>query len=117
MLQILSELQYYLCYPTQNVEIELSFFFLKNYDVQVRCFSICNVPDNKIEEMYEILNELNCEYRWVTFFIDEDNDVNVKGDIFRITYNTASSICIDFAFRIMSIINDALPEIMKTRWS
>lgn len=104
-------------YPAESGEIDLTCFFSENHDVQVRCFSLCNVPNDKIEEMYEVLNELNSKYRWVTFFIDDDNDVNVKGDLFSVTNNTAGYMCSDFMLRIINIIDDALPDIMKARWS
>lgn len=105
-----------------NKEVEGSsvgflFFFDKNDGiVNVYSLSICTIPDDKVVDIYPVLNELNSTYHWVKFYIDENNEIYMAGDAV-ITENTSGPICFILLMKFHSIIEDALPSIMKVRWS
>lgn len=83
-------------------------------DVKVRLFSLLRVPTEKQSAVLEQLNILNNRYRFVRFFLDNDNDVNIAYDF---TVSTSSDClgasCFEMLRRFVDIADEAYPEIMK----
>ncbi len=97
--------------------IEVLFFFDPSEKaVGVKCFSIAKVPEAKLANMYALLNNLNGEYRWVKFYIDDENEVTASSDA-TITKATADEVCYDRLLRFLDIVDEVYPQIMKTLWS
>ena len=61
-------------------------------------------------------NRLNAEYRWVKFYLDKDGDVNAAIDAV-ISEDDCGEACMNLVHRIIRIVDDAYPEIAKTRWA
>ena len=38
------------------------------------------VPADKVADVIFACNDLNCKYKWVTFYVDKDNDVVLHDD-------------------------------------
>ena len=85
-------------------------------DVSVRVFSILNVDKEKIVKLYPVLNQLNDEYRFVTFCWDKDGDVNMKYDYLE-TCQVPESSARELVIRLVRIIDDAYPRMMQALWS
>lgn len=97
--------------------ITLVFFFDDEGEhVAIYGWSIASVPPEKRSIMLEICNKLNCEYRWIRFYIDKDNDVSADIDAI-ITSSTIGSVCIELMFRMLNIIDEAYPTIMTALWN
>ena len=97
--------------------IEVLFFFDPSEKaVGVKSFSIAKVPEAKLASMYALLNNLNGEYRWVKFYIDDENEVTASSDA-AITKATADEVCYDRLLRFLDIVDEVYPQIMKTLWS
>ena len=77
---------------------------------------IGNVPVEKTAKMLLELNEFNRKFRWVKFYLDDDNDVVADGDVLFDEQN-AGAACFEMVMRTASIIDDAYPEIMRAIWS
>lgn len=75
-----------------------------------------SVPKDKIEKMYPVLNSLNAEYRWATFYINDEGTIILKGDGV-LDYDTCGTECEELTHRIVGIGNEAYPIIMKAVWS
>lgn len=105
-------------FKTDNAQnVRLNYFFDENdMTVNIKVFSLAEVPVDKLMDMYVLLNQLNSEYRWVTFYLDEDNEVTISGDAV-VEENTAGDELYQLAGRFLNIIDDVYPRIMKVRWS
>ncbi|MGN1030812.1 MAG: YbjN domain-containing protein, partial [Butyricicoccaceae bacterium] len=56
--------------------IVLHFFFEKDEEtVSVRNYDLCTCPKDKMAKMLIALNRVNAKYKWVNFYMDEDNDI------------------------------------------
>lgn len=105
----------YGCDNADSVSV-LVFFDESGDSVNVKSFSIAKVPGNKLMEMYTLINELNSEYRWVKFYVDNDNEITASGDAI-IGDDTAGAECLEIILRYINIIDEVYPRFMKTIWS
>lgn len=97
--------------------IPIRFFFDKDETaVAVRCFSICMYNQNKLAAGLLKANEINNEYRWVRFYIDDDNEATAAIDAV-ITTETCAEVCYELMIRMLNIVDDVYPEFMKACWS
>ena len=97
----------------------LSFYFFFDDDgesINLKIWDICKVSEEKMMEMYVVLNEINYEYRWVKLYIDKDNEVTASGDAI-IDENTAGEECCEILGRYLSILDDVYPRLMKVLWA
>ena len=100
-------------------QVKISLLFSENNDVAIRCFSLYNVPEQKLSAILFALNMLNSQYRDGKLFIDEDNDIQLASDVyFSEDLNEALDLCVN-AFKCFTrIIDSVLPkitEIMRMR--
>lgn len=97
--------------------IPIRFFFDTSCEaVAVRCFSICMFNQNKLAAGLLKANELNNEYRWLRFYIDEDNEATAAIDAV-IDTSTVGEVCYELMIRMLNIVDDVYPEFMKACWS
>jgi len=99
----------------QAVTVEF-FFDKKGKDVNISSYSIARVPKEKINKMLEKINALNRKYRWINFYIDDDNDISASYDAI-VNDDTAAEICMEHFYYFYNIIDEIYEEIMKTIWS
>lgn len=90
-------------------------FDLDGASAQLVTSPIASVPAEKTAAVLLALNESNCKFRWVKFYLDEDNDVIANGDVMFDEQNTADT-CIEMIMRTANIIDDAYADIMKAVW-
>ena len=99
-----------------NVPVKIIFFFDdNNQTVNIKVFSLCQVKVEKLMDMYVLLNQLNYEFRWVTFYLDEDNEVTLSGDAV-VDVETAGAELKQLCGRFLDIIDQVYPRIMKVVW-
>ena len=106
-------------YSGDNVDtIAVKVIFDEDGDglVALRCWSLGKVPDNKRSAMVVVCNNLNKEYRWVKFYIDDDNDITAALDAV-IDISTVGEVCIHLVNRMVGICDEAYPKLMKGLWS
>jgi hypothetical protein len=46
----------------------------------VRAYSIEQFTANQLSDAYEFCNRMNADYRWLTFYIDRDNELTARAD-------------------------------------
>lgn len=95
--------------------IYLQFYIKEQGDVQIKLFSLCKVKEEKEIEMLRTLNELNRDYRWLTFFIDENSEVTINTD-FMVSEDDVRDRCFEMAQMFVDIVDEAYPKIMMTLW-
>lgn len=94
----------------------LTFFFIfdeeESSSVNIGCFEICKLPENKNLVMLQTVNNLNGRYRWVTFSITSDGRVNAEMSV-AYTDENAEKLLFDSMYRIVDIVDSAYPVLMK----
>ena len=58
----------------------------------------------------------NAKYRWVKFYIDDDNDICVRSDAI-LDEGTCGEECREIILRMIGIIDESYPVFMKARWA
>ena len=97
--------------------IAVQFFFDADEDnAALRAFSIARVPQEKAAGMRTLLNSLMEEYRWIRLYLDSDNEVTAAIDAF-ITPETAGAVCYELLVRMVGIVDELYPRLMKELWS
>jgi hypothetical protein len=80
--------------------------------VIIRCYGIYPVAKNKRTPMLKALNQLNMNYRWVKFYLDEDSEVAAGADAI-INPHTAADVTYEMVVRTLNIIDDGYAQIKK----
>lgn len=70
------------------------------------------VPEEKLSDVIFTCNELNARYKWITFYVDRDNDVVFHDDAI-LSVENASDEAFELLIRILKIGDDVKPVIMK----
>jgi len=100
----------------QGIEL-LLIFDDNNESMAIRSFDYVSFPANKIDTMYKVCSQMNKQFRWVKFYVDEnDNTVTLSEDAV-IQLDTAGAEAWELIVRMVSIGDDAYPEFMKALWS
>ncbi len=83
--------------------------------VQFVCFEVASYKQDKLAAGLITCNALNQKYRWVKFYLDDDNDVRVESDAY-VSPGTTGEECMNMVRRVVSITDKAYPVIMKSIW-
>lgn len=104
-------------YQLENLpQLAAVFFFSEEcHDVSIHVFSIVKVASNKLIQAYKLCSELNAKWRWVKFYVDEDNELTAETDAV-IEPNTAGRECGELLLRCVDIVKDSYPNIMALVW-
>ena len=70
------------------------------------------VPDEKLSDVIFTCNEMNTQYKWITFYVDKDNDVVLHDDAILSVENCADE-AFELLLRMVRISEDVKPRIMK----
>ena len=98
--------------PNVNYEI-LIVLDKQETSVIIRCYGIYKVPKNKRTMVLKTLNQLNMNYRWVKFYLDEDSEVAAGADAI-INPHTAADVTYEMVVRTLNIIDDSYAQIKST---
>ncbi len=78
-------------------------------------FDIARFQAEKIPAGMIVCNTLNARYRWVKFFLDDDYDIRCQMDCY-VEMNTCGEMLMSLVRRMVSIIDEAYPDLMKAQW-
>lgn len=70
------------------------------------------VPEEKLTDLVFACNELNSQYKWITFYVDSDNDIVLHNDAI-LSVDGASDEAFELLLRILKIGDDVKPVLMK----
>ena len=70
------------------------------------------VPDEKLADVIFVCNELNNQYKWVTFYVDRDNDIILHDDAILSVENAADE-AFELLARMIQISEEAKAKIMR----
>ena len=87
-------------------------------DVKVLTEDLARFPEDKLMQGYELINALNCRFRYAKFEIDSDGDVTAQYDIpQRTSTEDLGDVALEIAMRLSQIVDESYPEIMKAIWA
>lgn len=91
----------------------LLFINEEGHNVALRSFNYCSVPEEKKNAIYKVCSDMNHQFRWVKFYVDEkDNTVSVEDDAILAEEN-AGDECMELCIRMIKICDDAYPAFMR----
>ncbi|MEA5039362.1 MAG: YbjN domain-containing protein [Clostridiaceae bacterium] len=106
-------------YSGDNLKsIPIFVFFDKDGDnlVQFACWEIATFPDDKYAAGLLTCNALNSKFRWVKFYLDADKCIRAEMDAY-VQLETVGEACSQLVRRMVGIIDEAYPDLMKALWS
>ena len=99
----------------QNARVIMNFDEDGRY-VSLRSYNLCKFEDSKKAAMYKVCSELNASYKWVKFYVDEDDNTITCQDDAIIQLDSAGPECFELLLRMFKIMDDCYPVMMKTIW-
>jgi len=105
-------------YTGDNLKsIPVFVFFDKDGDplVQLKCWEIANFKNKEAKAMIAC-NQMNKEWRWIKFYLDDDADIIAGCDAY-IDEATCGSECLSLVRRMVNIVDDAYPTFGKALWT
>lgn len=85
-------------------------------DVAVRIFGLVSVDEGHQAKVLPAINKLNAKYRYIKFVLDDDGDINLEYDYLVHDPDPAVSAR-ELIVRIVKIVDEAYPELMRAMWS
>ena len=82
--------------------------------LSVKCWNITNF-ENHTDLAVTVCNELNEKYRWVKFYVDRDADIIAELDAY-VDDQNCGPVCASLVRRMVSIVDDAYPVLMRALW-
>ena len=84
--------------------------------VQLVTSTIVSIPTEKTAQALICCNSCNLRFRWVKFYIDDDNDLIAEADAI-ISEPTAGEVLTELVGRTASIIDDVYADFMRAVWA
>lgn len=85
-------------------------------DVAVRIPVLATAPEEKFLDVLELINTLNLRFRYIKLALSPKYDIILSCDIPQRTSNLGD-VCLELFARIMQIVDELYPELMKLIWS
>lgn len=86
-------------------------------DVAVRAFALGTFPAEKRQKGINLANDLNREYRYLKFALDNDGDLNAEFDFpLRCSISEVGDLAMELLSRCLKIVDEAYPKIMQALW-
>ena len=77
---------------------------------------IVSFPEEKTLNALLLVNKLNNQFRWTKFYLDDDGDITIRMDAI-VSDESAGEEIWELIIRMSRIIDEAYPEMMKTRFA
>lgn len=98
--------------------IEVFFHFDEDdAHVHIEGINFINVPENKYDQMYKVLNECNDRYKHFKFVLDTKNGQITVSDDDIIQLDTCGPECFELMLRMVQVVQDVYPTLMKAMWA
>ena len=85
--------------------------------VGLRTHDLCQFPDNRKNVMYGVCNLLNCSYRWVKFYVDENDNTITAADDAVVQADSSGQEIVELIAHMAGVVDKAYPALMKAVWS
>ncbi len=96
--------------------IKVFFKFNNENNVSIVGTDFIQIPEDKIQKMYKIVNDANRAYRHVKFCIEPENGQMEAAADAIIQIDSCGEECFELMIRIVGVVQDAYPVFMKAIW-
>jgi hypothetical protein len=99
-------------YDGENFK-DLTIVFLFDDDgesVAIRVWSIEQFNESQLDDAYEFCNRMNHDYRWLSFYVDSDNELTIRVDAI-LSKPTVADECLELLHRTVSIMDKVCGEL------
>lgn len=72
-----------------------------------------SIPEDKVAKVIYLCNKLHAQYKWVTFYVDKDNDLILHNDAI-LSVGSAADEAFELFLRMANMADELKPQIMKT---
>ena len=101
----------------KSAQVTFHFFFdADSHALSLRVFKLFATPIDKRLQIMERMNAFNAQFRWIKFFLDQDNWMNLQSDAV-VNGGTSGKICVELMVRSIQIIDQTYPEFMHEIWA
>ena len=80
--------------------------------VHFMCGGFCKAPENKLSALLMACNAANKQYRWIKFYIGDNQDIMAEDDAILDMANVGEE-CIELVARMVRVVDEAYPSFMK----
>ena len=95
-------------------QIEVIVIFDENdRTVALRSFHYVKYPDAKLDAMYRVCSQLNNSFRWVKFYVNEEDNSITMADDAVVQIESCGEEISELVLRMVSIGDDAYPKFMQ----
>lgn len=98
----------------------MEFVISENNEATFSCLSILSMKEleeSKYMEILKMLNNLNCKYKFMKFYLDDSKSICAEYDC--VIYGDGAIACeqvLTTMFRLKKIISHCIEDIMRTIW-
>ncbi|MDE6730117.1 MAG: YbjN domain-containing protein [Oscillospiraceae bacterium] len=85
-------------------------------DVAMRIYNFVSFKEEKLARIVNLANQLNNEFRYLKFVVDNDNSVTLAYD-FPVTCEDPGIIALEMLSKIMNFADEIYEKFMKELWS
>lgn len=105
-------------YSLTNIDhLDVVFWFDKSGDtVHLGTSVIARVPKDRLEVGLRSVNSVNAHFRWMTFYLDDDNDIVASYDAM-LPPNMVGDTCHELLQHAISVCDEAYTKIMRDLWA
>lgn len=115
----LDEVAVRISYNVDNVEKGISVVAIFDKDdshyATFRCWDVGSFDGEKKTAGMAVCNEMNKQYRWCKFFMDDEGKVTAQIDAI-FDMGSVGPVCLEMVRRMVNIVDEAYPAFMKVRW-
>lgn len=97
--------------------VDILLIFRDENHVSVQGFHFAQIPQDKLEESYKLLNKFNKQYSHIKFYWDDDLEMLFAEADGVVQLETSGPECYELIQRLVAVIEDAYPQIMKAIWA
>ncbi len=82
----------------------------------IKCYDLGKFEGDKYAAGLMACNEANNRYRWIRFYMDNDNDVTAEMDAI-LSEGSVFDEMMELIVRMLRVIDELYPSFMKARWA
>ena len=81
-----------------------------------KCYELGKFPKEKTAAALIACNNANKQYRWIRFYLDEENDVIAEADAV-VSEDSVFNETVELIIRMSGIVDSVYPSFMQARWA
>ncbi len=93
--------------------VRVFIIFDEDDDVSLRACDICKVPDNKKTSILKAISDMNSKYRWVRFYLDQDDMTITAATDALLEPETCGEEVFELLMRLVGICGETYPVFMR----